>query len=230
MPDTHYGSVYQYYDTVPRRERPGGYSTTAPVIADVTARQLQAINCGDWSSRPGLVLQKLGVREIAFHRGLFVLNPAVPGRSWFAWRGLVQHGYRRWAQDGAITMLDRLHGHGPAPKAPVAEPRRDTAQLCAGWYGNDGNGRAMSAGHAPLWAYSNGPASSISLVMRSYAPVPVTFSVDGRRLLTRRISALTEVRVPLGARGWHLVALDTPVLPVVDGRREGARLIAYVLD
>jgi hypothetical protein len=88
----------------------------------------------------------------------------------------------------------------------------------------------MSAGHAPLWAYSNGPASSISLVMRSYAPVPVTFSVDGRRLLTRRISALTEVRLPLGARGWHLVALDTPVLPVVDGRREGARLIAYVLD
>ena len=176
------------------------------------------------------MLQKLGVREIAFHRGLFVLNPAVPGRSWFAWRGLVQHGYRRWAQDGAITMLDRLHGHGPAPKAPVEEPRRDTAQLCAGWYGNDGNGRAMSAGHAPLWAYSNGPASSISLVMRSYAPVPVTFSVDGRRLLTRRISALTEVRVPLGARGWHLVALDTPVLPVVDGRREGARLIAYVLD
>jgi hypothetical protein len=230
LPDTHYGSVYQYYDTVPRRERPGGYSTTAPVIADVTARLLQGINCGDWSSRPGLVLQKLGVREIAFHRGLFVLNPAVPGRSWFAWRGLVQHGYRRWAQDGAITMLDRLHGHGPAPKAPVEEPRRDTAQLCAGWYGNDGNGRAMSAGHAPLWAYSNGPASSISLVMRSYAPVPVTFSVDGRRLLTRRISALTEVRVPLGARGWHLVALDTPVLPMVDGRREGARLIAYVLD
>jgi len=94
LPDIHYGSVYQYYDTVPRRERPSGYSTTAPVVADVTARKLQPINCGDWTTRPGLVLQRLGVREIAFHQGLFVLNPAVPGRTWFAWRGLVQHGYR----------------------------------------------------------------------------------------------------------------------------------------
>jgi hypothetical protein len=66
--------------------------------------------------------------------------------------------------------------------------------------------------------------------MRSYVPIPVTFSVDGRKLFTRRISALTEVRVPLGKKGWHLVSLDTPVLPVVDGRREGARLIAYRLD
>ncbi len=230
LPDTHYGSVYEYYDTGPQRERPSGYSTTAPVVADVIARKLQAINCGDWTTRPGLELQKLGVREIAFHRGLFVLNPAVPGRAWFAWRGLVQHGYRRWAQDGEVTMLDRLHGHGPAPKAPVREPRRDTAQLCAGWYGNDGNGRAMSSGHAPLWAYSNGPASSLSLVMRSYAGIPVTFSVDGHRLFTRRISALTEARIPLGAKGWHLVALDTPTLREVDGRREGARLIAYALD
>ncbi len=230
LPDTHYGSVYQYYDTGPERERPSGYSTTAPVIADVVARRLQAINCGDWTSRPGLELQKLGVREIAFHRGLFVLNPAVPGRAWFAWRGLVQHGYRRWAQDGAVTMLDRLHGHGPAPKAPVREPEHDTAQLCAGWYGNDGNGRAMSAGHAALWAYSNGPASSLSLVMRSYAGIPVTFSIDGHRLFARRISALTEARIPLGAKGWHLVALDTPTLPEVNGRHEGARLIAYALD
>jgi hypothetical protein len=230
LPDTHYGSVYQYYDTGPKRERPGGYSTTAPVIADVVARQLQVINCGDWTSRPGRVLQRLGVREIAFHRGLFVLNPAVPGRGWFAWRGLVEHGYRRWAHDGAVSMLDRLHGHGPAPKAPVPEPRHDTAQLCAGWYGNDGNGRAMSAGHAALWAYSNGPASSLSLVLRSYAGLPITFTVDGRRLYTRRISALTEARIPLGAKGWHLVALDTPTLADVNGRAEGARLIAYVFD
>jgi hypothetical protein len=230
LPDAHYGSVYQYYDTGPERERPGGYSTTASVIADVVARRLQALNCGDWTSRPALELQKLGVREIAFHRGLFVLNPDVPGRSWFAWRGLVEHGYRRWAHDGAVTMLDRLHGHGPAPKAPVEEPRRDTAQFCAGWYANDGNGRAMSSGHAPLWVYSNGPFTTLSLVLRSYVPIPVTFSVDGRRRLARQISPLTEVRLPLGAKGWHLVALDTPVLPEVNGRREGARLLAYVLD
>jgi hypothetical protein len=66
--------------------------------------------------------------------------------------------------------------------------------------------------------------------MRSYAGIPVTFSVDGHRLFTRRISALTEARIPLGAKGWHLVALDTPMLREVDGRHEGARLIAYTLD
>ncbi len=226
LPDTDYGSVYQYYDIGAQRERPGGYSTTAPVIADVVARKLQALNCGDWTSRPGIELQRLGVREIAFHKGLFVLDPAVPGRTWFAWQGLVQHGYRPWARDGAITILDRLHGHGPPPPAPVHEPPHDTAQFCAGWYSNDGNGRAMSAGHAALWVYGSG---AVRLVMRSYSPVSVTFSVGGHRRFVRRISALQEVRVPLGGAGWHLVSLDTPTLPEVDGRKEGARLIAYSL-
>ena len=226
LPDIHYGSVYLYYDIGPKRERPGGYSTTAPVIADVVARRLQALNCGDWTSRPGVELQRLGVREIAFHRGLFVLNPAVPGRTWFAWRGLVQHGYRPFAQDGAVTILDRLHGHGPPPSAPVPEPPHDTAQFCQGWYSNDGNGRAMSAGHASLWAYGSG---ALRLVMRSYAPVSVRFSVDGSTRFVSRIAALQEIRVPLGSAGWHLVSLDTPTLPKVNGRKEGARLIAYTL-
>ena len=230
LPDTADGSVYQYYDTGPRRERPGGYSTTAPVVADVVGRKLQPINCGDWTSRPGVELEELGVREIAFHRGLFTLNPSVPGRTWFAWRGLVEHGYRPWTHDGAITILDRLHGHGPALPPPVAEPSRDTAEFCAGWWANDGNGRAMSAGYSALWAYSHGPGSSLSLVMRSYAPLPITFLLDGRHVRDQRISSLTEVRLPLGATGWHLVALKTRELPQVNGRKEGARLIAYRLD
>jgi hypothetical protein len=230
LPDNDDGSVYQYYDTAPRRERPGGYSTTAPVSADVVARALQPINCGDWTSRPGVEIQKLGVREIAFHRGLFVLNPSVPGRTWFAWRGLTEHGYRPWAHDGAIWIFDRLHGHGPAPPPPVREPARDTAQFCAGWYSNDGNGRAMSAGYSALWAYSHGPGSALSLVLRSYAPLPVTFLLDGRQVREQRLSSLAEVRFPLGAAGWHLVALKTKELPEVNGRKEGARLVAYRLD
>jgi hypothetical protein len=226
LPDLHYGSVYQYYNTGPRRERPSGYSTTAPVIADVTARKLQPINCGDWTTRPGLELQRLGVREIAFHRGLFVLNPYVPGRTWFAWRGLVQHGYRPWAHDGAITILDRLHGHGPAPRAPVAEPPRDKAWLCSGWYGNDGDGRAMSSGHASLWVYG----SRVHLDMRSHARVPVRISVDGSPRLTHTFTRTVEViPVALGKPGWHLVSLDTRELPEVGGRKEGARVLSYLL-
>jgi hypothetical protein len=227
LPDIHYGSVYQYYDMGPKRERPGGYLTTAPVIADVVARKLQTLNCGDWTSRPGIELQRLGVREIAFHRGLFVLNPAVPGRTWFAWQGLVHHGYRPRVRDGAITILDRLHAHGPPPAAPVPEPRHDRAWLCAGWYANDGDGRAMSAGHADLWAYGNG--GTLRMVMRSYVPVSVSFAVDGRPRFARRISTLLEIRIPLGVKGWHLVAFDTRELPEVKGRKEGARLIAYAL-
>jgi hypothetical protein len=230
LPDNDDGSVYQYYDTAPRRERPEGYSTTAPVVADVVARKLQPINCGDWTSHPGVELQKLGVREIAFHRGQFVLNPSVPGRSWFAWRGLVEHGYRPWAHDGVVWIFDRLHGHGPAQAPPVAEPPHGSAQFCAGWYANDGNGRAMSAGYSALWAYSHGSGSSLSLVLRSYAPLPISILLDGRQVRAQRVSSLTEVRLPLGAAGWHLVALETPVLPEVNGRKEGARLIAYRLD
>jgi len=226
LPDVDYGSVYQYYDMTAQRERPTGYSTTAPVIADTVARKLQPLNCGDWTTRPGRWLTRLGIREIAFHRGLFVLNTAVAGRTWFAWRGLVLHDFRPWVHDGAITILDRLHGHGPAPAAaPVPEPSHDSAWLCSGWYANDGNGRAMSAGHTALWAYG----TSISMVMRSYVAIRVTFSVDGVHRFDRRISALDEVRVRLGKSGWHLLTLDTKELPEVNGRKEGARLIAYTL-
>ncbi len=225
LPDIHYGSVYQYYETTAQRERPTGYSTTAPVIADTVARKLQPLNCGDWTTRPGRWLTRLGIREISFNRGLFVLNTAVPGRTWFAWRGLVLHGFRPWVTDGAITILDRLHGHGPPPPAPVAEPSHDSAWLCAGWYSNDGNGRAMSAGHTALWAYGR----SISMVMRSYVKLKVTFSVDGVHRFDREISSLGEVRVRLGKPAWHLLTLDTKSLANVNGRSEGARLLAYAL-
>ena len=50
-----------------------------------------------------------------------------------------------------------------------------------------------------------------------------------RPRFTRRVSPLEEIRVPLGPTGWHLVSLDTPTLPEVNGRHEGARLIAYAL-
>jgi hypothetical protein len=65
--------------------------------------------------------------------------------------------------------------------------------------------------------------------MRSYSPISVHVRVDGRLRFVRRLSAIREIRVPLGAEGWHLVAFDTPSLPKVGRRKEGARLIAYAL-
>jgi len=225
LPDIHLGSVYQYYSTVARRERPSGYSTTAPVIADVTARRLRPINCGDWTHEPGVWVKRLGVREIVFHAGQFQ-NSAVLGPAWFAWQGLIQHGYRPVAHDGAITVLDRFHGGSAPPKAPVAEPDRNTAWLCSGWYPNDGNGRAMSYHRALFWVYG----SVVRLQMRANVGIDVQFSVDGKRRLARRLALpVVSVAVPLGKQGWHLVTLDATTLPKVNGRKEGARILSYVL-
>ena len=85
----------------------------------------------------------------------------------------------------------------------------------------------MSAEHASIWVYGT---ETLSMVMRSYVSVPVTFSVDGRTRFERSIGPLGEVRIALVSPGWHLVSFDTPPLPEVNGRREGARLIAYKLN
>ena len=118
--------------TTPSRDakRPSGYSTTAPVIADVTARRLQGDQLRGLDARGrGSCSRSSACARSRSTAACSCSTPPFPGASWFAWRGLVQHGYRRWAQDGAITMLDRLHGHGPAPKAPVARaaPRHGAA-------------------------------------------------------------------------------------------------------
>jgi hypothetical protein len=66
------------------------------------------------------------------------------------------------------------------------------------------------------------------LVVRSAVSVPVTVAVDGRRQFARAIHQLGGVRIDLRTPGWHLVTFTTPSLPVVAGRREGARITAFV--
>jgi hypothetical protein len=209
-----------------RRERPGGYSATAPPAAAGVARSLSPLNCGDWTTRPRPLLVRLRTSQIAFHLGLFTLNSEVPDRRWLAWQSLIQHGYRPIARDGAVIVLNRRTGGRPAT-APVREPKRDSALFCGNWYPNDGNGRAMALGHAGLWAYGSG---NLRLFMSSARRLRVRFSVDGlprfRRIVIR---SAQEVRVPLGRPGWHLVTLDS-VLPEVNGRPEGPRVLAYALD
>jgi hypothetical protein len=65
-PDIHFGSVYLGYARQSPRERPQGYSTTAPPTADRLARNLRALSCGRGTIPPGL-----GVRFVAVHRGLY---------------------------------------------------------------------------------------------------------------------------------------------------------------
>jgi hypothetical protein len=120
-------------------------------------------------------------------------------------------------------VLNRSRG-GPPPTSPVREPRPELALFCGNWYPNDGGGRAMAFPHAGLWTHGSG---ELRLFMSSARRLRVRFGVDGTPKLRRIVMrSLQEVRVPLGSEGWHLVTLDT-VLPIVDGRPEGPRIVAY---
>ena len=218
-PGAHYGGVYMYYDTQLRHQRPGGYSTTAPVAADDTAQQLLPINCGDWPPEERATLRRLGIASIAFHRGLFKAG-ATDDTAWFAWRGLVRHGWKRLSRDGAVTVLRR---RGWVPPSPAREPPRAQPLFCDGWYPNDGQGRQTSLEHASLRVYDSG---DFRLFVSADRPLVVHLGVDGRPALKRRIRALTEVRLPVGGRGWHLITIDSTLIRV-NGRRGGARLVGY---
>ena len=208
-PGVHYGSVYLWYDVAAQRQRPGGYSTTAPKPAKPLADRLQRLNCGDWSGDMAGELERLGVGSIALHRGLYVHNPAVPGTGWFASRGLLMHGWRVQRTAGPVWLFER-GGIGIAPRR--IEPARSLPVFCEGWYGDTaGVGRYMGDTHAPFWIYGSGR------LRLEFAPssLPRRLTIDGRSGLDLR------------GRGWHLVAVDVPRLVSVAGQkhRVGLRLI-----
>jgi 6-pyruvoyl-tetrahydropterin synthase-like protein len=223
LPDVHYGSVYLYYDQRVRRQRPGGYSTTAPRKADELARTLQPLSCGDWTTGAGKLLDRLGVTAVTLHRGLYDDNPLFADTAWMAWRALAAHGWRPLATDGAVTSF----GRGSSDAAPpFAEPPQDDALFCEGWYRPDSRGRQMSRGHAALWVHGEG---IMRLFVASPEPLAVRLSLDGRLHSHLTVHRLSEVRIGLPRDGWHLVALDAAELPEIGGKPRGARIVAYAL-
>jgi hypothetical protein len=223
LPDIHYGSVYLYYEQRVQRERPLGYSTTAPKRSDVVARHLEPLSCGDWTTGVGRRLRILKVSTIALHRGLYVRNPLLTDSSWLAWRALVAHGWKPVATDGPVTSFVRgASTAGP----PFPQPAHDDALFCSGWFPPDQSGRQMSSSHAALWAYGSG---IVRLFLISPEPLPVRVSVDGRPHTRLVVNRLTEVRVGLPSASWHLIGLDTPHLVQVRGKPRGVRVVAYAL-
>ncbi len=223
LPDVHYGSVYLYYAMQARRQRPGGYSTTATGPADRVARTLRPLACGDWTTGAGGWLPRLRVTALTLHRGLYTDNPLLADTSWFAWRGLVANGYRPLATDAAVTAF----GPGRSDEEPpFPEPPRDDAVFCDGWRPPDGGGRSSSAGHAAFWAYGSG---ILRLFVSSPRPLEVRLSVDGRPRSALTVFALREVRLGLPGGRWHLVSFDAAQLPVIDGKPRGVRVVAYAL-
>jgi hypothetical protein len=208
-PGVHYGSAYLWYDTSAQRQRPGGYSTTAPRPAKTVADRLQRLNCGDWSGDIAGELERLGVGSIALHRGLYVHNPAVPSTGWFASRGLLAHGWHVQRTAGPVWLFERA-GSGLAPKR--VEPARSGPVFCQGWFAEiAGGGRYMSETHAPFWIYGSGR------LKLNFAPSPLRprVTIDGR--------SDSELR----SEGWHLVTVDVDRLVKVAGQqhRVGLKLI-----
>jgi hypothetical protein len=206
-PGVHYGSVYLWYETAAQRERPAGYSTTAPKQAKAVADRLQRLNCGDWSGGISAELDRLGIRAIALHRGLYIRNQAVPSAGWFAARGLLAHGWSVQRTAGPVWLFER-NRIGFLPKR--IEPVHTRPIFCQGWFGNTGLGRYMSETHAPFWIYGAG-----RLTLRfAPSPLPRRITVDGRRTLAA------------SKRDWHLVTIEVPRLVEAPGesRRVGLRL------
>ena len=184
------------------------------------AKQLTAINCGDWTRRPGALLEQLGVTTVVFHGGLFRDNPAAPDTAAFAWNALARHGYRPQAEDRPVTLLTR-RGGGPPPPSPVADPPRDVAQFCDGWRPNDGEGRVTSP-HASLWAYNAGGVDLRLFLRRDREPANVRISADGRRGQNVIVGGL--LRETRAARRRRMAPGDARRYPWSPGRRLRAQL------
>ena len=141
---------------------------------------------------------------IALHLGLYERNPGVTETDWFAWRGLLAHGWTVQRTAGSVWLFERRSiGLLPA----LEEPPRTKPVFCQGWYGDTGSGRYMSETHAPFWIFGSGR------VELRFAPSPLRPRVKvygGRK------------------RGWHLVTVDVPRLVNVSGqtKRVGVRLVA----
>jgi len=185
-PSVHLGSVYLWYDQVAQRERPGGYSTIAPQSAARLSLRLAELNCGDWRRGDDELLRRLGVRYVAFHRGL--AGPT----GWFAWRELLGHGFGQVARDDGVTMLERGRSGG---SSPVAEPMGRVV-FCEGWRGGSPRFR-----HAALWA-----RGQVRLHLTTREPVRVTLSIKSRPVHRLRVTRPVSVRI--GRAGWWPIGVD----------------------
>jgi hypothetical protein len=207
-PGVHYGSVHLWYDTAAQRQRPGGYSTTAPKAAKRLMDRLHRLNCGDWSGGMARELERLGVGSIVLHRGLYVRNRAVPSSGWFAAQGLLDHGWNVQRTSGPVWLFEHRR-IGIVPQR--VEPDRSSIVFCQGWFGDIGEGRYMSETHAPFWIYGSGR------LRLDFAPSP----------LPRKITVDGHPGTDLGKAGWHLVTVDVPRLVTVESqeRKVGLRLL-----
>jgi hypothetical protein len=98
-PDIHFGSVYLAYARQSPRERPQGYSTTAPPAADRLARELRGLSCGR-----GTIPARLGIRFVTVQRAQYAQSRFFgPGCATAAESRLQALGWHLLARAGGIS-------------------------------------------------------------------------------------------------------------------------------
>jgi hypothetical protein len=103
-PDIHFGSVAMAYARQSPRQRPLGYSTTAPPAADRLARELRPLSCGRGTipNRPRIPVQSSCIRGLYEQSGFFAVGCAARAEA-----ALRRGGWRLLARDGAISSWER---------------------------------------------------------------------------------------------------------------------------
>jgi hypothetical protein len=190
-PSVGHGALYLYYDMQAQRQRPGGYSTVAPLKAALLALKLEPIDCGVWTPRTEQLIDRLGVRYLAFHAGLYG-----HGAGWLAWRALTARGWGVLARGGRITTFARGR---PAEPPPMHEPTHTNVVFCPEW-------KQRRPRYRQNWFWVRGHGRLV-LRLASAGPVRATFTVDGNTRSHRVVRPAT-LTIPLGPQRWHLVHVD----------------------
>ena len=201
-PGTHYGGIYMYLDEQALRQRPEGYSTVAPRVTRTVARRLLPLGCGEWAPGAPRALDGLGVREILLHLGLYHQPGVLPRSAWFAWQGLLAHGWNPVYADAQILLLEHRRAR---LRRSFAEPDRGRVWLCGGFGQRQQDSRSFNEPHASLWFHGR----FVRLRLLADKPITVSVSTEGRAF-SQRLDGSSALAVGFVSRRWHLVSLDVP--------------------
>ena len=198
-----FGSVYDYYTLQAQRERPTGYAL-APEKAFAFTERFNRLECGAWLQEDRADLERLGVRYLVWHGGLYEQSKT-PG-AWFGWEGLRRRGL---GVAGGTPPVFLWRQAGAAASAPGAlEPRATEPFLCDAWV--DGE---LSLNEGALWLSGAGRAE---LVLEAETPTLVTVYADARAVEPVVVDGRTTIAVELPNQAWHpFVVRGTPGLRLV---------------
>jgi hypothetical protein len=200
-----FGSVYDYYTLQARRERPTGYALAPDEAFEFTERY-NRLECGAWLPDDRAELQRLGIRHLVWHGGLYEQSET-PG-AWFGWEGLRRAGFGM-AEGAPPVVLWAPSGTLSSPGGGVRPPPTTRPYLCDAWV--DGE---LALDEGALWLYGKGRAE---LVLESPAPTVVSVYADGRAVEPRLVDGRATIGVELQNQGWH---------PFVVRGGKGLRLVA----